>query len=86
VRAVAGNSNETIQMNNGAFPMSFDRKSAKVFPDFIFPPLFSLTQKNSFKANCTCLDDPDSPVGNRVFVIRPNVGVPMMLPGCPKFA
>jgi hypothetical protein len=25
----------------------------------------------NFKVNCTCRDEPDSPVGNRVLVIRP---------------
>jgi len=40
----------------------------------------------SLNPNCICRDEPDSPVGNRVFVIRPKEGLPATLPGCPKFA
>jgi hypothetical protein len=36
--------------------------------------------------NCTCRDDPDSPVGKRVLVILPNPGLPMTFPGWPRFA
>ena len=30
----------------------------------------------NFKANCICLDDPESPVGKRVLEITPNVELP----------
>src|SRR5262245_16939542 len=42
------------------------------------------SQKKSFKANCNCLDEPDSPVGNRVAVIRPKLALPVTFPGWPK--
>src|SRR5258705_13972695 len=45
-----------------------------------------IVYKISLRANCICRDDPDSPVGNRVFVIRPKDGLPATLPGCPRFA
>src|SRR5690242_18669148 len=40
----------------------------------------------SFTPNCTCRDDPDSPVANRVLVMRPKAGLPTTFPGCPKLA
>ena len=42
-------------------------------------------QNTSFIPNCICRDDPDSPVGNRVLVIRPKPGLPTTFPGWPKF-
>jgi hypothetical protein len=33
-------------------------------------------QNINLRANCICLDDPESPVGNRVLVITPNVVLP----------
>lgn len=38
-------------------------------------------QNLNFRANCICLDDPESPVANRVFVIWPNVALPTTRPG-----
>src|SRR5262245_18637318 len=42
----------------------------------------------SFSANCTCRDDPESPVAKRVFVITPKDVLPTCAtrPGWPKFA
>src|SRR5215510_6278746 len=51
---------------------------------YLFHP--ALVQKISFRANCACRDEPDSPVGKRVLVIRPKDGVPTTFPGWPKFA
>lgn len=38
-------------------------------------------QNISFAANCSCRDDPNSPVGKRVFVMTPKFGLPTMFPG-----
>src|SRR5215813_1060641 len=46
----------------------------------------SSVYKLNFKANWICREDPDSPVGNRVLVIWPKLGVPTTMPGGPKFA
>src|SRR5262245_23910852 len=43
-------------------------------------------QNLNFKANCICLEDPESPVANRVLVIWPNVALPTTRPGWPKLA
>src|SRR5262245_6103947 len=44
------------------------------------------SQHHTLIPNWICRDEPASPVGNRVRVILPNVGLPTMLPGGPKFA
>jgi hypothetical protein len=36
----------------------------------------SQSQNLNLRANCICLDEPESPVGNRVLVITPNVVLP----------
>jgi hypothetical protein len=36
----------------------------------------SQTQNLNLRANCICLDEPESPVGKRVLVITPNVVLP----------
>ena len=46
----------------------------------------TLHQRITLMPNWICRDDPDSPVGKRVFVIRPKPGVPTTFPGWPKFA
>jgi hypothetical protein len=53
---------------------------------FVFLLAVSLIQNISFRANCVWRDEPDSPVGNRVLVIRPKSGVPTTLSGGPRFA
>src|SRR5262252_4400069 len=35
-------------------------------------------QKRNFAANCICLAEPESPVGNRVLLITPNDVLPMV--------
>ena len=62
---------ETAAEASNAVRMSFDK---------------ALIQNISLMPSCTCRDDPDSPVGNRVFVIRPKPGLPTTFPGWPKFA
>ena len=41
-------------------------------------------QNDSLAANWICRDDPASPVGRRVLVILPKVGLPTTLPGGPR--
>ena len=43
------------------------------------------SQNDSFTANWIWREEPASPVGRRVLEILPNVGVPTMFPGGPKF-
>src|SRR5215471_15993785 len=43
-------------------------------------------QKSTFAPSWICLEDPMSPAGYLVLVIRPNAGLPTTFPGWPKFA
>ena len=36
-------------------------------------------------ATCICREEPESPVGNLVLLIKPNVLVPTVTPGWPRF-